>query len=60
MTMPSSVVFCVQKDDDDPPSLSGGLGVGDLPREHHDQISLLGDGDSCSPQERPASICNFV
>lgn len=45
MTIPSSVVFWFQIEEFDPPSDKGGLGVGDLPPERHEQISLLGDGE---------------
>ncbi|KAK6633394.1 hypothetical protein RUM44_003996 [Polyplax serrata] len=55
MTIPSSVVFWPHMDDPDPPSLSGGLGVGDRPPERHEYMSLLGEGESVS-YEKPEKI----
>ena len=45
MTIPSSVVLLFQIEELDPPSLKGGLGVGDRPPERQEQMSLLGDGE---------------
>ena len=52
--MPSSVVTWDQKVDVEPPSLSGGEGVELL----HEQASLLGLGDKCSPHDSPVILNN--